>query len=434
MPQKPLPAPERATLPIASLVGADYNPRTWKAKARKGLRASLKRFGQVQDIVVNRRPDGELRIVGGHMRIGELLALGAVDALCTIVQLDDVEERALNLALNNEAIAGEWDQAKLDELLAQVRARDGGLFADLNLDALLREADDLLRRAAPLVDPDAIPEPDPLPPTNRKGDLWLLGRHRLLCGDSTSEDGCARLFAGKRIECLFTDPPYCSGGFQETGKAAGSIGTLRKDKVTGTRKATPKIANDQLSTRGYQALMRRVFERWAPITSYVWSDWRMWIPLYDVVEASGLGVRNMICWNKGSAGMGVGWRTQHELMMFAGSCKFDPHKALGNVITARRSGNALHPTQKPVDVIVQVLELMDMVRVIGDAFGGSGTTIAAAEQTGHEVLAAELDRKFCDTIIRRWEGISGREAVLDGDGRTFTEVAGARAAEVGATA
>jgi DNA modification methylase len=128
------------------------------------------------------------------------------------------------------------------------------------------------------------------------------GGHRLLCGDSTVATDVERVLGGVKIDMLLTDPPYCSGGFQEAGKAAGSVGT----------RGTEMIANDTLSTRGYMALMKATIPTLAAGVVYVFTDWRMWINIFDVVESSGYGVRNMIVWDKGTPGMGAGWRMQHD--------------------------------------------------------------------------------------------------------------------------
>ena len=235
------------------------------------------------------------------------------------------------------------------------------------------------------------------------GDVWQLGQHRLVCGDSTIKSDVQKLFNGNQPFCIVTDPPYCSGGFQESGKKSGSIGT--RETIT--------IANDTLSTRGYMALIKSVLSVAGDVAiAYIFTDWRMFINLFDVVESSGFGVRNMIVWDKGTPGMGVGWRSQHEIVLMASrsAIKFNPHKACGNVISCQRTGNLWHPTEKPVELISKIVDVTDFAKIIYDPFGGSGTTLIACEQLGRECFVMELDPHYCDVIIDRWEQFTGKKA------------------------
>ena len=209
-----------------------------------------------------------------------------------------------------------------------------------------------------------------------------------------------------RCKLILTDPPYCSGGFQESGRSSGSIGTTDKSK---------KVANDTLSTRGYIALMRSALSCVTDaLFAYVFTDWRMWVNLFDVMESSGFGVRNMIVWDKGTPGMGCGWRAQHELVMFGsrGKTSFDNHKAQGNVISVARSGNPDHPTQKPVELITRILNVTDFAETVYDPFLGSGTTLVACEQEGRSCYGMELEPHYVDVVIARWEALTGEKAVL----------------------
>lgn len=255
-------------------------------------------------------------------------------------------------------------------------------------------------------DPDAVIEP-PADPISKRGDIWILGgRHRVMCGDSTSEKDKAALLNGEMPQILLTDPPYCSGGFQESGKGVGSIGTDRKG-------GNPTIANDTLSTRGYQSLMRNVLDNITPLVAYIFTDWRMWINLFDVTEAAGFGVRNMIVWNKKTPGMGQGWRTQHELIMYGQrtKAKWDNHKGYGNVLEISRSGNELHPTQKPVELIEMLLDNTEWLEGVYDPFAGSGTTLIAAEAKGQKAYCMELTPEYTDTIVKRWIRATGSNNV-----------------------
>lgn len=319
------------------------------------------------------------------------------------------QKRKLALYDNRTGELAEWSA---DQLAADVEA---GLdlqpfFFEDELAAIINHDED--GPAAANAPEDEIPKSRPT--SIRRGDLFELGPHRILCGDSTSPEDQRRVIGALSVDTLLFDPPYCSGGFQESGKSAGSVGT----------KSTEMVRNDTLSTRGYTALLRTVIGHvHDAATIYAFTDWRMWITLYDVVESSGFGVRNMIVWDKGSPGMGVGWRTQHELIMYGrrGKSAFrQPKKgqaAWGNVITCTRTGNIHHVTEKPVAVIERLLIVSDLTKVAFDPFLGSGTTLIAADKCQRTAVGIELDPGYCQVAIDRWEGFNagGLKAIKVGD-------------------
>lgn len=272
-----------------------------------------------------------------------------------------------------------------------------------NIVTALSEA---LHTEEPKGDPDAE-IPPPAEPVTKYGDLWILGRHRVLCGDCTHPEDRALLLDGAKPEILLTDPPYCSGGQKEAQKSTGSIGTERKDGKA------PKIANDILSTRGYQNLIRAALTDIPCLYAYIFTDWRMWVYLFDLVEAAGFGVKSELVWDKGTPGMGVGWRSQHELILFAAraATHFDGHKGYGNVLSVSRSGNELHPTQKPVELLEKLVDNTDFARGVYDPFGGSGTTLAACEAYGQPSYTMELTPAFTDVIVKRYIRITGKQNV-----------------------
>jgi DNA modification methylase len=295
------------------------------------------------------------------------------------------------------------------ELLAQT---DSDLLAELlgtsdDLAALLGREVVPAGGLLPDADPDAIPVE--VETRCQAGDLWGLGEHRLVVGEAGDAEIAARLMGGEKPDVLLTDPPYCSGGFQEAGRSIGGASAIDKNKQDRRR-----VLNDTLSTRGYQALLRSVLGRYDAGLVYVFTDWRMWIPCFDVVESLGFGVRSMIVWDKMSMALGVGWRAQHELIMcgFKSSKPFENTRARGNVIAVRRTGNECHPTQKPVELLTEILAVTAGLpgRVV-DPFAGSGSTLIAAEQVGWICHAAELLVQHADTCLARWEAATGREAV-----------------------
>lgn len=183
--------------------------------------------------------------------------------------------------------------------------------------------------------------------------------------------------------------------------------------MDGTQQEAPKIANDILSTRGYQNLIRGALTDIPCLYAYIFTDWRMWVYLFDLVEAAGFGVKSEIVWDKGTPGMGVGWRSQHELILFGAKAAthFDGHKGYGNVLSISRSGNELHPTQKPVELLEKLVDNTDFATGVYDPFGGSGTTLAACEAYGQPSYIMELTPAFTDVIVKRYIRITGKTNV-----------------------
>jgi len=333
--------------PIDRLVPYARNARTHSGEQVAQVAASIREWGWTNPVLV----DEAGGIIAGHCRVlaGKQLGLAEVPVMLA-AGWSDAQKRAYVLADNQLGLNAGWNPELLRLELAELR--------DLKFDIGLIGFDDDTPITG-LTDPDDVPEP-PEDPVAQRGEVWQLGRHRLMCGDSTKPDDVARLLDKQPIDMLLTDPPYCSGGFQEAGKSSGSVGT----------RGTEMIANDTLSTRGYMALMKATIPSFAAGVVYVFTDWRMWINLFDVVESSGYGVRNMVVWDKGTPGMGAGWRMQHELIMCGIRVKspFNPKKAQGNVISAKRTGNKLHATEKPVDLLQTIIDVTDMAQTIGDPF------------------------------------------------------------------
>ena len=197
---------------------------------------------------------------------------------------------------------------------------------------------------------------------------------------------------GDVADVVITDPPYSSGGFQESGKASGSIGT----------RTTETIALDNLSTRGYQRLLRSVLRLCNQADEVLmFTDWRMWVHTADAIEEAGWRVRNMLVWDKTTMGMGLPWRNQHELIAYGkrtpASMRDGKH---GNVLRAKRSGNNNHPTEKPVD-ICQTLILNSGAGVILDPFMGSASTLIAAKNLGRRAIGIESVEAYCEIAAKR---------------------------------
>lgn len=367
------------------------NPRKIPDKAVDAVARSIEEFGFRQPIVV----DADGVVIIGHTRLQAAAKLGLKTVPVHVAEgLDPDKARALRLADNKTSELAQWDD---DKLLAELGALRDVDFS--GLDALGFDAP--APAAGRTTGGDEIIDP-PKKPITRPGDVWRLGHHRLMCGDCTNPDHVAALFEGEHPDLTLTDPPYCSGGFQESTRAAGSVGTTADHD---------HLVNDRLSTRGYQALIRSALSLARSTYLYCFTDWRMWVNLFDVAEASGFGVRSMIVWNKETPGMGRGWRSQHEIILWA--CKdtppFDKHASgVGNVITLARTGNPLHTTQKPLELISRLLANTPFAETVYDPFAGSGTVVMAADALGRRSYAMEIFPAYVDVAVQR-----ARDAGLD---------------------
>lgn len=398
-----------AIVDVAKLVPNPKNPNQHPDSQIQLLGRIIRQTGWRQPITVSKRSGF---IVKGHGRLSAALLEGMKEAPVDYQNYTtEAEEYADLVADNRIAELAETDNRLLADIFAEIDTGEIPMeltgYTEDEVESLVTALSEALHND--LHEPDDIPEPpEPDQTVTQKGDLWILGRHRVVCGSSTNAADMGLLLDGAHPEILLTDPPYCSGGFQESGRSSGSIGTKRYDKDG--KEIAVTIANDTLSTRGYQSLMREVLQNFDGLVAYIFTDWRMWVYLFDIVETAGLGVKNMLVWNKKSPGMGMGWRTQHELVMFAHRTKpkWDNHKGYGNVLEATRSGNELHPTQKPVEILEKLLDNTDWAKGVLDTFGGSGTTLIAAESVGQASFIMEMEPRFVDVIVRRYIKTTGK--------------------------
>ncbi len=398
-----------AIVDVAKLVPNPKNPNQHPDSQIQLLGRIIRQTGWRQPITVSKRSGF---IVKGHGRLSAALLEGIKEAPVDYQNYtNDAEEYADLVADNRIAELAETDNRLLADIFAEIDTGEIPMeltgYTEDEVESLVTALSEALHND--LHEPDDIPEPpEPDQTVTQKGDLWILGRHRVVCGSSTNAADMGLLLDGAHPEILLTDPPYCSGGFQESGRSSGSIGTKRYDKDG--KEIAVTIANDTLSTRGYQSLMREVLQNFDGLVAYIFTDWRMWVYLFDIVETAGLGVKNMLVWNKKSPDMGMGWRTQHELVMFAHRTKpkWDNHKGYGNVLEATRSGNELHPTQKPVEILEKLLDNTDWAKGVLDTFGGSGTTLIAAESVGQASFIMEMEPRFVDVIVRRYIKTTGK--------------------------
>jgi DNA modification methylase len=401
---------------VADLKAAPYNPRQISKEAMAGLKASISRFGLVDLIVWNRRTG---HVVGGHQRLTVLREQGVIETPVVVVDLAEQEEKALNVTLNNKAIQGEFNE-ELQAILDELRT-DEQLFADLHLAELDAVVESL--RDQPPMDDDDVPEP-PAVPITKRGDLWVLGNHRLLCGDSTNAEDVRRLMQGERAELFATDPPYLVGydgsnhfnsaahtkfvhddTYGKTWDDADPNSTLYRDFV---RVAVAEAITDRAAWYCWHASVR------ASLLEAAW-------------VAAGAFVHQQIIWAKSQPVLGRSWYLYaHEpcLMGWIRGKKpvrvADEHPSTVWALPSKpRTEEIGHPTPKPLEAFgIPMRQHTKPGALCYEPFGGSGSQIIAAEKLNRRCYALEISPVYCDVIVARWEGVTGQKAErisADGD-------------------
>jgi DNA modification methylase len=363
---------------IGELKPNPNNPRIIKDDKFKKLVQSIKdlpEMAEVRPIVVNT----DMVVLGGNMRLKAMREAGWKEVPIEVVDWDEDKQR--QFIIKDNVSGGEWDWEMLANQWDADELNEWGLDLPEFEQAKELEAEE-----------DDFEMPDEVQTDIVLGDLFEIGEHRLLCGDSTDSDAVAKLMDGKKAEIIYTDPPYSSGGFQESGKTSGSIGA----------RGNKQIATDNLSTRGYILLMDKVLANFNNAHSaFIFCDWKMWVYNQDIAEAKGYRVRNMIVWDKMQMGMGMPFRNQHELCLFGSKLagKIGDGKT-PNVLQCKRDRESEHATPKPVELITKMLNQIDGL-LISDPFLGGGSTMVAAHQLNRKCYGMELDPKYCQVIIDR---------------------------------
>jgi DNA modification methylase len=355
------------------------NPRHIKDHKFIQLVKSIRHFPemlQLRPIVV----DADNIVLGGNMRLKACIEAGLKE-VPIIVASELTDEQQKEFIIKDNVGFGEWDWEQLANEWEIEQLSDWGLDLPIEMEDTEIEAVEDNYQAPDTIETDIV-----------IGDLFEIGEHRLLCGDSTDSDAVAKLMDGEKADMVFTDPPYSSGGNQESGKTSGSIGA-RGGKT---------IKNDNLSTRGYRLLMQDVLALHNEAHSvFIFCDWKMWIETFDIAERSGFRVRNMLVWDKMQMGMGMPFRNQHELCLFAS--KISGKIGNGNtpnVLQHKRDRETEHATPKPIGLISDMLNQVESYNVF-DPFLGSGSTMVAAHQLKRKCYGMELDPKYCQVIIDR---------------------------------
>jgi len=369
---------------ISELIPYANNARTHNAEQITQIASSIKEFGFNNPILI----DKDNGIVAGHGRLEAAKKLGLTEApTIRLEHLTDSQRKAYILADNRIAINSGWDT----ELLS-LELKD--LDADFDLEMLGFDPKELAALLNPeqiegLTDEDAVPElPDE--PTTKLGDIYQLGNHRLMCGDSTSITDVDKLLNDTKIDLIFTDPPYNVAFNGRSGKH-------------------DVIKNDNLSKEEFETFIEEVCNTIEAINAkayYIWCNWNF----YGILQNK-LPYKTCLVWAKNVFGMGAGYRHQHEFCLFNG--KIDEHiKNESDLWNIKKDHNYVHPTQKPVELSIRAFSNHITYLNVLDLFGGSGSTLIGAEKTGRNSFIMELDPKYCDVIIKRWEDFTGKKAEL----------------------
>jgi DNA modification methylase len=432
-----LPTPKIEMAPVAALKPYPGNARRHSKKQVRQIAESITRFGFTNPVLVS--DHGE--IIAGHGRLMAARELGlATVPTVKLSHLSPEERRAYVLADNKLALNAGWDteilaielQALIDLEFDVTLTGFSLAEVDLTLDQA-REAS----TAAPDGPVDQIPE-RPRVAVSRPGDLWFAGRHRLLCGNAMSPEHLAKLLGDEKADLIFTDPPYnvridgnvCGLGSIRHREFAFASGEMTRDQFTDFLRAT--LSNAAATAKG-------------GAIAFVCMDWRHMRELLEAGEDAFSEFKNLCIWNKTNGGMGSFYRSKHELV-FVFKVGDAPHtNSFGLGGTGRYRTNvwdyagisslganrmdelAMHPTVKPVALVADAIrDCSRRGEIVLDVFGGSGTTLMAAEICGRRAHLLEYDPCYCDTIVTRWETYTGKRATLWNDGRPYEEVAAER--------
>lgn len=393
-----------------------FNPRAIKEKNAERLGGSLDEFGLVQPIVVNRKTGD---VLGGNQRLEQLRARGVETTDVVVVELDDARARALCLALNNPRAQGHFTA----EGLGMLRDLESALPDLVNTTGLAELGKDFAKAFKKTASDEAVevapPEP-PERPITQPGDVWRLGPHRLMCGDSTKPEDVARLMGDERAAAIVTDPPYAI-----YGSSTGIASDITDDKMV------RPFFRDVLEAS------TRVLRSFGHL--YACCDWRSWSSWWEVAKGTGFAPKNMIVWDKGG-GLGGMYANAHELLFFASLRPM--RRAMTQKIAGERNvagsnvwrigranlnetgGQREHNAQKPIALFAKAIEgSTDAGELVVDLFIGSGTAIAAAEQTGRVCYGMEVAPAYCDVAVARWEKLTGKKATREGQAPTKKKTA-----------
>jgi DNA modification methylase len=415
------------------------NPRSHGEENMAAIVASLRKFGQCEPLVLQR---GTGRIVAGHGRLEGMRRLGWETCQVVELDIDDATASALGIALNRSGELAGWNQETLATLLSELRddfGLDGIGFSDSDVDQLL--ADLALNEPREVEDPGEQTPPEN--PVTRLGDLWVLGDHKLLCGDSTKPEDMQRLMGQDVAMLCASDPPYLidydgtnhpSEHHAKAGREAGEgklLGNKHWDAYVDPKTSVAFFAD-------YLRIALSHCDERAPV--YQWHATRRQALVEQAWEMNGLLVHQTIVWSKTR---GVLTRShflwKHEPAFYGWRKGMQPERdrrpppsetTIWEIDQAGEDAKGLHPTMKPVAIFERPISWHTRPgEVVLEPFSGSGTQIIAAEKLARRCRATELSPPFVDAAVLRWQKATGKKAILDGDGRSFDDIAAERVKE-----
>ena len=399
------------------------NARTHSKKQIRQLAASITEFGFTNPILI----DGHSNVLAGHGRIAAAELLGMMSVPCVRLEtMTEAQKRAYVIADNKLALNAGWDDELLASELKDLLADDGGF--DVSLTGFsIAEVDSLVEGLHPEEPGD--PEDDALPSLGggetrcRLGDVWALGPHRLICGSSLDVGIVTALMNGETAQMVFTDPPY-------NVAIAGNVGGLGAVKHREFA-----MASGEMTKAEFIAFLRTAFDHLVKFSTngsihFICMDWRHMAEMLAAGTAY-TELKNLIVWAKDNGGMGTFYRSRHELVFSFKNGTADhintfelgqhgryrtnvwQYRGMNSMAAGRMDELALHPTVKPVAMIVDAIkDVSERGAIVLDLFGGSGSTLIAAHKTGRRGYLCELDPIYCDRILRRWELFAKDDAEL----------------------
>jgi DNA modification methylase len=415
------------------------NARTHSKRQIRQIADSIERFGFTNPVLIS--DDNE--IIAGHGRVeaAKLLGMESVPTL-RLAQLDAAQRRAYVLADNKLALNAGWDRELLAMELEALIDLDFGVeitgFSLAEAELVIEDAREASAEPEQDAEDAVAPMADLESAITWPGDLWLPGRHRLLCGDSREGEAFKGLLQGDAADLIFTDPPY---NVPIDGHVCG-LGRIRHREFA--------MGAGEMSSAAFTAFLESTLGHAAAFCrdgaiAFVCMDWRHMTELLAAGRASFKEFKNLCVWNKSNGGMGSFYRSKHELV-FVFKVGDAPHTntfGLGETgryrtnvwdyagVNTLRPGRtedlAAHPTVKPVALVADAIK--DCSRrgeIVLDPFGGSGTTLIAAQKTGRRARLIEFDPAYCDHILRRFKQVTGKQACLAATGQSFEDVAAAR--------
>ena len=371
---------------VNDLIPYINNSRTHSEEQVNQIVASINEFGFTNPLLIDEKDN----IIAGHGRLLASKKLGMEEVPCIVLSgLTEAQKKAYIIADNKMALNAGWNEELLKIELENLKELD----FDLELTGFdVDELDDILGKNEE--DPEVI-EDDfevelPEEPKAKLGDIYQLGSHRLMCGDSTSIDDVEKLMNGTKADMVFTDPPY--------NIAYSGI----KDKRT--------IENDKMNDEDFVNFLEKSIMKCD--TAYVCCSWQYEHLFKKAMTNIGMAPKAMIIWNKVNPAQHLDkYFKQHEIIFYYG--KFGGEKTIrGDIWECKRQKNTVHPTMKPIELIAMALGDNKDKEIVYDGFGGSGSTLIACEQLNRKCYMMELDPKYVDVIIKRWEQFTGKKAVL----------------------